>query len=154
VAKAPLASVLETIIATHAPRAHGSEVAWALWGALAWNIKLDASVAKTVSAMDDDVVALLALEASQQSLFPPGSLDLHLWQTLVLAPGALQADHWLLAYEAHRQGWLSVPEMNTHRVFRPMADAGVNFFDRAQNVPQFPLAAGPIPGGDLEDFYA
>lgn len=32
VAKAPLAKTFESIIATHAPRAQGSEVAWALWG--------------------------------------------------------------------------------------------------------------------------
>jgi Reverse transcriptase (RNA-dependent DNA polymerase) len=154
VAKAPLSSVFESVISTHAPRAHGSEVAWALWGALAWNTPLDASIARAVSLMEDDIVALLSMDADDRQLFPPGSLDRGRWDGMVSQGRALEGEHWLLAYEGHRQGWLQTPTLELHPVFGPMADAGVNFLDRTQNSPQFPAAAGPIPGGTLDNFYA
>jgi len=36
------------MIRVHAPRGQGSEVAWALWGALAWAVPLSDEAAKLV----------------------------------------------------------------------------------------------------------
>jgi hypothetical protein len=52
VAKSPLGRVFEAVIAMHAPRAQGSEVAWAIWGALAWHVPLSEEAAKAVSRME------------------------------------------------------------------------------------------------------
>ena len=153
VSRSPLAAMLETIILTHAPRAHGSEVAWALWGALAWGLRMSHKVATAVSAMDDDVVALLALDADTRHLFPAGALDKTDWQLALNQPDVLEGEHWLLAYEANRQGWLSTPAVAQNPVFLAMNTGQVSFYDQAKNIQQYPAAALGIPGGTLSDFY-
>ena len=145
--------MLETVILTHAPRAHGSEVAWALWGALAWGLRMNRTVATAVSAMDDDVVALLALDAEARNLFPAGALNKRAWQLALNQPDVLEGEHWLLAYEANRQGWLLTPAVAQDSVFLAMNTAQVSFYDRAKNIQQYPAAAWGIPGGTLSDFY-
>ena len=153
VSQSPLAAMLETVILTHAPRAHGSEVAWALWGALAWGLRMNRTVATAVSAMDDDVVALLALDAEARNLFPAGALNKTAWQLALNQPDVLEGEHWLLAYEANRQGWLLTPAVAQDSVFLAMNTAQVSFYDRAKNIQQYPAAAWGIPGGTLSDFY-
>ena len=153
VSQSPLAAMLETVILTHAPRAHGSEVAWALWGALAWGLKMSRTVAIAVSAMDDDVVALLALDAETRDLFPAGALNKTAWQLALNQPDVLEGEHWLLAYEANRQGWLSTPAVAQNPAFLAMNTAQVSFYDRTKNIQQYPAAALGIPGGTLPDFY-
>lgn len=151
---APLSEVLESIIARHAQRAQGSEVAWALWGALAWGITLSHDAAHNISTMEDDICALLAMHANARRLFPNGALDTSLWKSLVEQPHALSGEHWLLAYEANRQGWLQAPTVASDPIFGAMTRAGVSFYDRTKVKPQFPLAGKAIPGGSLYDGYA
>ena len=154
VPKAPVAEVLESVIVRHAPRAQGSEVAWALWGALAWKISLSKEAAELVDPMEDDVVAILAMHAAAQGLFPKGALTTSHWSSLALEPQALSHEHWLLAYEANQQGWLTVPSVTAHPVFSAMAAANVSFYDQKNIKPQFPQAGRSIPGGTLWSDYA
>lgn len=74
---APLAEVFEGVLKRHAPRGEGSEVAWTLWGALAWPVSLSKEAASLVSGMD--VVATLALDAEAKGLLPVGSLNQQNW---------------------------------------------------------------------------
>ena len=90
VSKSPLAETFEAVIARHAPRGEGSEVAWALWGALAWSVPLSADVARAVSTSDDNVVALLALDADARGLFPAGSLNKQSWSNTLSQPDVLR----------------------------------------------------------------
>lgn len=153
VSRHALGETFEHIIAQHAPRAQGSEVAWALWGALAWGVSLGAQAARLVSSMDDCVVALLALDAAAKGLFPPGALNITGWVGLVGHPDALTSEYWLLAYEAHRQGWLTCPALPADPAFSSLLANGVGFYDPTLNTPQFPLAAEGLPGGQLPAFY-
>jgi len=57
--------------------------------------------------MADDFVALLALDADKNELFPNGGFDTKVWEKLVSATDALNGQHWILAYEAAVQHWLS-----------------------------------------------
>jgi hypothetical protein len=150
----PLAETFEGVIARHAARGEGSEVAWALWGALSWSVSLSKDAAALVSAMDDNVVALLALDADQKGIFPAGSLNQQLWTNAVNQPDVLNSENWLLAYEANRQGWLSSPAVAADLTFAAMESAQVSFYNRARNRPQFPSAARGLPGGSIPDFYA
>jgi hypothetical protein len=154
IAKSPLAEVFEKIIANHALKGHGSEVAWALWGALAWKVPLSAAAASLVSNMDDDIVSLLALDADASLLFPNGALNKQSWTAIANLPDVLKSEHWLLAYEGHHKGWLNCPSVAAHTEFSGMYNAGVSFYDRAQNVPQFPPGARSLSGGDLASNYA
>jgi Reverse transcriptase (RNA-dependent DNA polymerase) len=154
VAKSPLAEVFENVISRHAPLGQGSEVAWALWGALAWSIPLSDVAAQAVSTMDDDIVALLALGAEVKGLLPIGALNKQSWTATVSQPDVLQSEHWLLAYEANRQNWIPCPVIVSDPVFSTMHSAAVSFYDPSQNTPQFPPGARTMPGGSLPDFYA
>lgn len=154
VARSPLSDVFETLIRVHAPRGQGSEVAWALWGALAWAVPLSDEAGKLVSEMPDNVVALLALHAEAVGLFSAGVLDKTKWNDAVKQPDVLTSENWLLGYEAHQQGWLVTPAVAADPVFAAMSAAAVSFYDLAEAKPQFPLAARGIPGGLLPNYYA
>ena len=154
VAKLPLGDGLEAAIMRHAPRGEGSEVAWALWGALAWSISLGGESARLVGSMNDDIVALLALDADARGLFPAGALNKQSWQNLLSEPDVLRGEHWLLAFEANQQRWLVCPAVAGDAVFSEIENAKVSFYDTARNVPQYPLGARAIPGGSLPDYYA
>lgn len=150
----PLAEVLDSIIVRHAPRAQGSEVAWALFGALAWSVRLSKEAAVAVSAMEDDIVALLALHADAAGVFDRGALDLTGWADLVAQPDALHGEHWLLTYEASQQGWLSTPEIAKNQPFSAMSRAGVSFYETSRAKPEFPDAGRAMPGGNIWPDYA
>ena len=107
--KEAFADTCSSIIERHAPQGHGSEVSWALWGCLALDVPLNKAMSKVIGQMDDDVVALLALQCEERAVLPAGSLDRQLWATSVAAPDAADSDHWLLAYEGHVKGWLPNP---------------------------------------------
>ncbi len=62
-------------------------------------------------------------------------------------PDAAEAEHWLLAYEAHLKGWLNVPTIAKDAAFSQIAAAGVSFYDPAAAGPGFPLAGYSAPGG-------
>jgi hypothetical protein len=154
VPKGPLGEVFESVIARHAPRAQGSEVAWALWGALAWSVPLSADSARLVSSMEDDIVALLALDLDAEGLFPKGALNKNIWAAILAQPDALEGEHWLLAYEASYQHWLSTAALAKHKEFSSMAAAKVSFYDKKKRGPQFPKAGKALPGGTLSQYYA
>jgi len=154
VSKFPLAETFETIIDRHARRGEGSEVAWALWGALAWAIPMSSAAAHSVSTMEDDVVALLALDADARGLFPTASLNKQAWTAMANQSDVLEGEHWLLAYEANQQGWISCPAVAGDRAFFAMSQAAISFYDPSRNRPQFPVAARGFPGGSLPHYYA
>jgi hypothetical protein len=103
-----LASCLSQVILRHAPREHGSEVAWALWACMAFDIKLPEKCAQAISEMEDDVVVLLALELESRGGFL-GPLDKSRWEAWMTSD-QLRGEHWLVAYEASESGWL--PSLN------------------------------------------
>jgi hypothetical protein len=154
VPKLPMAEMCESVILRHAPRRQGSEVAWALWAAISWAVKLSAASAAAVAAMDDDVVALLALHADAVGVWPLGTLDKQSWTLTAAHANVCDSDHWLLAYEAHLKGWLPAPAVVQDAAFAPMLQAGVSFYDQALCTPMYPDAAQALPGGALPDYYA
>jgi hypothetical protein len=99
-----LAGTLHSICWYHAPLQQGHEVAWALWLAKKMAIEIPEIIADKVTAIDDDVVALVALDLREDGLFRGTRFDV--WERHMTAQG-LYDDHWLLAYEALEQGWLA-----------------------------------------------
>ena len=152
--KKAFADVCSSIIRRHAPQGHGSEVSWALWGCLALDVPLSEAMSHLISRMDDDVVALLALQCEDRAVLPSGSLDRQFWTTAVATPDAAVSDHWLLAYEGHVNGWLPNPSLATDPIFGPMLKAGVVFFDSKRCTLQSLGAALQFPGGQLTHGYA
>lgn len=151
--KAAVEKMIEATICRHAPLGHGSEVAWALWTAIQFGVDLSATVARHVSAMEDDMVALLALDANARGRFPGGALDLANWTRIVGLPGALNDEHWLLAYEANRKSWIPCAAVAAHAFFRVLEANAVSFYDPTRTLASFTGAAAALPGGTLSPHY-
>lgn len=124
---------LHAVIERHAPRGDGSEVAWALWAAVECGLKLGAECGRMIARIDDDIVALLALDADARGMVQ-GGLAASDWAAQ-LDEHALRGAHWLLAYEAAAHGWLGdasgVRAVKDDRDFGPLLRAGVRLFDPA-----------------------
>jgi hypothetical protein len=146
---------LEPLIVRHATLRNGSEVAWALWTALAFDIRLSREVGRAVSQMEDDFVALLALDAEQRGRLPAGSLDKTSWVALASSAQALTEEHWLMTYEGQHQGWLheGQPAVAADPFFSVLDQAGVSFY--VMHPPRAPFTgpAGPLPGGTIPESY-
>jgi hypothetical protein len=145
--------VVEAIIARHAPLSHGSEVAWALWAAIQFNLAMSSQAAAIVGRMEDDVVALLALDANDRGLFPKGAHDTSFRQNIANVPDALDSDHWLLSYESHRKGWLQCPAVARHGFFQILERNAISFYDPGLSLTQFKGPAAAAPGGTLAVGY-
>jgi hypothetical protein len=126
-----LRQVLEGIIPRQAVAGHGSEVAWALWAAMLYDIPLSSDAVQPAASMDDSAVALMTLGLRDSGAIE-GSLDFSTWQP-VLGSGALREEHWLVAYEAVSRGWLDPDdpewEIADDEAFEFLLDQGVHFYD-------------------------
>jgi hypothetical protein len=98
-----LRELLTEICLYHAPLQHGFEVAWSLWLARALAIDLPDQVSATVRKVDDDIVALVALDMEMAGLL--AATNSTLWESRMTAEH-LYSEHWLLAYEAYVQDWI------------------------------------------------
>jgi len=149
------AEVIETLIQTHAPIRNGSEVVWALWGAIQLGVTLSAKSADEISRMDDNFVALTALHAQSLGLFEAGTLNLDHWEAQIDDDKVLFGPHWLLAYEACRRGWLSTAtkRISGDGFFKELSKAGVHFYDTDPQHAPFTGAAGPLSGSAVPDEY-
>jgi Reverse transcriptase (RNA-dependent DNA polymerase) len=126
-----LQEILNAQIIEHAPLNHASEVAWALWGALIFDLKIGKQAAKAVSLMRDSVVAITALHAQQRKIIH-AALDTDLWQSY-LTVDKLYGEQWLLCYEASVKGWLKSTKgtdyVGADANFKWLRDLDVQFYD-------------------------
>jgi len=137
--KGPLGETIASLCAYHAPLQQGYEVAWALWIARQHHIAVPDRVFNLVAQMEDDIVALVALDLQREGCIDL-SADLSRWGALMLSNN-LYTEHWLLAYEAFERGWLTSVNADDYvaadGMFSILRTHGVRFYD--------PVAAGVPP---------
>lgn len=152
---ARIAESLQQLIEDHAPQHHGSEVVWALWGAICLDCKLDAGTVEKSFQASDPCVALCALHAIAKGLIS-GPVDLSGLEAL-MHEGELVEGQWLLAYEANVKGWLpnkgGKDFVATHKHFGPMKAAGVSFYDEAATLPVIVKPIATKGYGDADDDF-
>lgn len=145
-----IAESLQQLTEDHAPLHHGSEVVWALWGAICLDCKLDAKVFEKSLMASDPCVALCALHARAAGLIT-GPVDVSVLEAL-MHEGELTDAQWLLAYEANVKGWLpnkgGKDFVAAHKHFGPMKAAGVSFYDETATLP---VAVKPVIQLDFDD---
>lgn len=147
---------LQQLIEDHAPLHHGSEVVWALWGAICLGCTLDAKVVERSLLAADPCVGLCALHVIAKGLVS-GPVDVSTLEAL-MHDGELTDTQWLLAYEANVKGWLPNKAgkdfVTGHKNFGPMKAAGVSFYDETAMlaVTVKPVIAQDYGDAD-EDFY-
>lgn len=138
--------ITNTLVEEHSSLKYSSEVANAAWACLALDLHLHSAAVDKISACDDSVVALLALDCEQKGrLSKP--LDKTLW-TSHMTQEALYDDRWLLAYEANIKGWLPSLQPGDHVSADPnfafLKAQGVHFYDPLRAAPP-PPAPVPLP---------
>jgi len=101
---AALSTLIHSICSYHAPLQQGNEVSWALWLAKEMSIPISKPVADRIVRLDDDLVALAALDLNENGLF--NTTGFPKWRSHMQAAD-LYENHWLIAYEALERGWLS-----------------------------------------------
>jgi len=125
-----LQATLEAICSYHAPLQQGYEVAWALWLAATTNTSLSASVSDAIVGVDDDIVALVALDLRSRNLLAFSNCPL--WESR-MDSASLNSEHWLLSYEASIQHWLprknGVDHVGVDAFFSILQQNNVRFYD-------------------------
>ena len=140
-----LEEVVNTIILTHAPLSHSSEISHALWACLALRLNINEPSAKALSQANDSVSALMALDCESKGLITTG-LSKAQWERHMTAE-SLYDEHWLLAYEANIKGWLPTVGGGDHVAADPnfgfLKASDVYFYDITS------IATAPIPSPTL-----
>jgi hypothetical protein len=154
ISRLAVADVLEPMILRHAALRNGSEVAWAIWTGIELRVDFSSEVASAVASVEDDIVALVALDARRRGRFPTG-LDTSVWRRLVNDPKGLVGPHWLLTYESQRKGWLTSGRVAVRAdpFFSMLNRAQVGFYDATPKRRPFTGTAGPEPGWALPAWY-
>lgn len=153
--RARITESLQQLIEDHAPLHHGSEVVWALWGAICLGCTLEAKVVEKSLLASDPCVALCALHVRAKGL-TTGPVDVSPLEAL-MHDGELTDTQWLLAYEANVKGWLpnkgGKDFVMAHKHFGPMKAAGVSFYDETATLPIAVKAAVGQDYGDADDDF-
>jgi hypothetical protein len=100
-------------------------------------ISLSNDVSNAVENVDDDIVALVALELHANGLLPQPQHGFQLWSRCMSAQH-LYSDHWLLAYEALEQRWLpsldGTDYVAADPYFQLLKKYSVKFYDTSADV--------------------
>ncbi len=146
---------LHQLIEDHAPLHHGSEVVWALWGAICLDCKVEAKIVEKALLTADPCVALCALHARARGLVI-GIVDVSSLEAL-MHEKELNEGQWLLAYEANVKGWLPSKGgkdfVTAHKHFEPMKAAGVSFYDEYATLPIIVKPVASQTYGDSDDDF-
>jgi hypothetical protein len=130
-ATADIGVTIHSMIRKCAHLNHSSEVAWSLWAALIFKIKLTKAAVKAISSMVDDCSSILLLHAADLGLtaVKPAQSTATRW----FSGEALRGPHWLLAYEPVVQGWVTPTRTPDHisadAVFDYLRKNNVRFYD-------------------------
>ena len=128
---AHISDIMNSLIITHAPINHSSEVAWALWTLIVLDQSVSDKAARTAAKMNDSVVAILLLDARAKRLISP-TLQFGNYESLMTEKD-LREEQWLLSYEANVKKWLPSKGTPDHvkldPCFRYLKSHSVEFYD-------------------------
>lgn len=101
--KEAIKRALTAIICRHSVLQHGGDIAWVLWGAVVFDIKLEEDAICELEHLTDPIAILMALFADSKGkcVRKPKQAA---WEQIV-TKGELFESRWLVAYEAVGQDW-------------------------------------------------
>lgn len=123
-----ITNTINKMIVGHQAIGFSSDVAWALAFSLDQSFVLDSSAGQALSVFDDDCIALQALHMDQKGLLPKGFNKKIISNALKNAD--LDREHWLIAYESVRHGFLTVcaSAVKGNPLFSDLLKNGVTFY--------------------------
>jgi hypothetical protein len=141
-----ITSTINQVVLRHEARGFSSDVAWALAFCLEQKVELSSKAAQILSAFHDDFTALQALHMHAVGLLPKKFDSNGISRFIKCAD--LDREHWLIAYESVRHGFLSTCEraVKKNLVFSDLLGRGVTFYRTA--LPEY--ASIIHPGGAPE----
>ncbi len=141
--EALITSTVNRMIVAHQARGFSSDIAWALSFCIDCKYSLNSKAARALSVLDDDCIALQALHMDFLGLLPKGFLKKNI--SKALKDVDLDREHWLIAYETVRHGFLSVCDVavKSNPLFAELLKYKITFY--RTELP--PYAAVIHPGG-------
>jgi hypothetical protein len=140
-----LSRTASQIVVRHAATGMSNDVAWALAFCLDLKIKLSSVAGKLLSRLEDDCITIQALHLNRLRLLP--GFDPKKISKALRTPD-LDGEHWLVTYEALRQGFLhdSKPAVLANPLFADLFKKKVTFYRK-----RLPAYASVVhPGGAPE----
>jgi Reverse transcriptase (RNA-dependent DNA polymerase) len=141
-----ITDTVNQMIVRHEASGFSSDIAWALSFCLDQNLILNSKAGRALSYYDDDCVALQALDMHSRGLLPTGFDSKRI--SKILKHADLDREHWLVAYESVRHGFLtaSAQAVKKHPFFSDLLKHRVSFY--RTSLP--PYASIIHPGGAPE----
>ena len=141
--RALLTRTIAAVLQCHKARGVTSDVSWALAFCLEHRIELSRVAGQVLSRCDDDCIALQALHCHAEGLIPRGFSSDRIRR--LVRDVDLNGEHWLLGYEALRQGFLTESQaaVGSNSLFNDFLQRRVTFY-----CTQLPAYAAVVhPGG-------
>jgi hypothetical protein len=119
---------IDRMLSAHQASGLTSDIAWALAFCLQHDLPLSSSSAEVLSQFDDDRIAVQALHMRSKGLLKKGFTIRNI--TAALRNADLDREHWLLAYESVRHGFLKTCEamVKANLLFRQLLARKVTFY--------------------------
>jgi hypothetical protein len=141
--KKQIANTMFEIIYYHSKYHNAHEITWALWICKILNIKISAKAVKAISTIENDLVALVAMDLQSRKLI--SKLDTSVWERFA-TKDHLYSEHWLLAYEAIKKGWInprnSSDYLDKDPFFALLKKNDVEFYDIESQVTPVQIGEG------------
>jgi hypothetical protein len=136
-----IVNTINQMILRHQASGLSSDISWALAFCLEANLALDSKACQVLSVFDDDCIALQALHMHAVGLLPRGFSNRQISKLLKHAD--LDREHWLLAYETVRHGYLSVCDavVKSNALFSELLVQKITFY--RTNLPSYALVVHP-----------
>jgi Reverse transcriptase (RNA-dependent DNA polymerase) len=135
--KRKLNELIELIIENHSPVRHNFEVAWALWLAKTFEIKIKKSLVDSVIQMKDSISLLILLDILKNTTliddYPTAFSDI----ATDIPEDTFFSELWLLAYEGLKKGWISsiTPNLiDNNHFFKILKDLDIEFYDSTKQL--------------------
>ena len=123
-----ISDTINQMVVRHHASGFSSDIAWSLAFCIEQGYKLNSKSAQVLSNFDDDCIALQALHMRKAGLLPKGFSDRRISNALKDAD--LDREHWLIAYETVRHGFLKVCEaaVKANPLFAQLLKSKVTFY--------------------------
>lgn len=138
-------ATIEAVIDQHQVTDFSNDVAWGLAFCLDYDLSLGKAASKTLSRCEDDCIALQALHMRRKGLLSARFNDVEIAKTL--RNSDLDHEHWLLAYESARHGFLTASRsaVRANPLFADMLTRSVSFYKTMIDKTQLVLHFGSAP---------
>jgi len=154
--KKKLYELIDLIIENHSPVRHNFEVAWALWLAKTFEIKIKKSSVDSIVQMKDPISLLILLDILKNTTLIDDSSTVISNLQLNITEDIFFSELWLLGYEGIKKGWISSGDPNlidNNYFFKILKDLDIEFYDSTKQLKIYPSKDENELGVDVSPDY-